>query len=357
MSQEVVPPSDDDVFISTQIQGKLDELDDEAKMKTIAASLRQYVNKTVDTPPEVPKRPKDIVTKAKPKAKLKRKSKKLSVTDQMIKKLSGKPQKLKQMRLKDNIQRGAVISATPSFEEGSQNNYETVFTSKEWNKLKYVLNVGRSYKMVEKENIEPTHNDGLWDAASDTPKFDMNDWNELYGYQYRCKVSTLEADTVPPITFSQVYKSSQRAIDIHEDQSLRECCEIEQQVTAEDLNTSFGDEVICSSDEGSIIELMSRHIGTDESPIVLDTQDLEGNESLLPTPQSQIKYKGSNVKINQDSKYSAKIKARRISEDEIPGSSDDEDDVSYYIEIVRQESCPVWEIPSSSGYDCDDEFE
>lgn len=357
MSQEVISPSDDEIFISTQIQGKLDELDEEAKAKSLAISLRQYANQAVVTAPGVPTKKTKSAPKPKPKAKVKRKSKKLSVTDQMIKKLSGKPQKLKQMRLKDNVQRAEIVSVTPSFEDSSQNNYDAVFNSKEWTKLKYVLNVNRSHSFAGKENAKNFHKEGLWDAAGDTPEFDMNDWNELYGYQDRCKVSRMEADSVPPITFSQVYKSSPKAIEVYEDKDVQDCCEVEE-VTIEDLNISYGDEVVCSSDEGSIIEVMSGHIGSSDLPIVLSSQSSEDAENISPAFKTgEVKYKGSNLKINQDSRHLTTVRARKKSEIEIPGSSDDEDDVSYYIGIVRQECCDFLDSPSSSGYDCDDEFE
>ncbi len=371
MSQETIPPSDDDIFISTQIQGKLDEIEDEAKEKNLLQFLHQFANKEEATP-SIPKSKNEPKEKPKIKPKRKKATKKLSVTDQMIRKLSGKPHKFRQIRLGDNIQRGDLSSRTPSFEKDFDTaNYDTVFTSKEWQNLKFVFNARHEITNTsEKENQNSQQPTGLWGIAGDCPDFDMDDWSLLYGYQDRFKVTRLESEALPPITLSQAYRTSQQSATEQTnkggDTRINNTAVHDKNIDgiqngayeAIDLDTSFGEEVVCSSDEGSIIELLGRDRGTNDFPIVLSSQHSD-TSNVYPTPHSvEVKYKGK-VSINRESQNSVRMKLRQRSEGEeiIDTSEDEEEDQSFFIQILKEKSQKVVQVPSSPGYECDDETE
>lgn len=335
MSQETIPPSDDDIFISTQIQGKLDEIEDEAKEKRIVDFLQQFANKA-KSPPRVQR--KQYHAKGKVKVKPRVKSKKLSITDQMIQKLSGKRQKLRQMLLRHD---GELSSETASPKHQDQTSYDAVFTPKEWDNLRYVFNAGHGLKSYQidddKEDLSPKcEQKGLWDAASGSPEFDVDDWGQLYGYHDHCRVTRLESGLIPPITFSQLDKSSQRSIPADEDEKTIEEFMIKNGGKRTlDLHSSPSSAVSCSSDEGSVIEVIKRHRGTNDSPFVLCSQDSDTSADT-PSPHFvEVRYKGP-AKINAESQHCARMKVRHNSDtEEVINTSDDEEDKSCYIEIVQ----------------------
>jgi len=366
MSQESIPPSDDEIFISTQIQGKLDDIEEETRTKDISVFLQQFANKTPKPSFKANNIDNSVSSKQKPKSKSKPKKKakkKLSVTDQMIRKLSGKPQKLRQMHLKQNIRAGDLRSRTPSFEKGDEDSYASVFTSNEWNKMKYTFNIGTLFQFADKNHLvgqtQTSQTERLWDAASDYPDLSLDCWSGLYGSQGCCNATNIEAECIPPITFSQAYESSQRNIDVYKDEvkknldvdkSTNDFENLEPQFYSE---TSFGDEVVCSSDEGSIIEVKTQHRDTDDSPIALSASDLDSTDVYpTPAPSAEIKYKGS-LRITQES--GNRIRTKVPSQDEIPNTSDEEGEITNFIQIIRHERKRGLQVPSSPGYESDNE--
>ncbi|CCH41625.1 hypothetical protein BN7_1166 [Wickerhamomyces ciferrii] len=384
MDEEEIPPSDDEgIFLSTQIQGKLDDLDQETKKNEVSDFLQKFALKTSESslvssvssssssiptprpPLKVKKNAQPKITKPKPK----KKAKKLSVTDQMIRKLSGKPQKFRQMQIREPTTSGDLLlkaSATSSFNSDDGHCYDSVFTPNEWRHLKYTFK--RKEIPRRSEILHPssdcTSKLKLWEASTESPDFDMNDWNSLYGYHSPQRIGHVETEISPAITFSQAFRSSQDGNYGPPDDTR-----IVQNDKISPVS-SFS-EVGFSSDEGSIIEVepiskprvhhRNSTRGTLDDPIELlsSQSSIISNISKYDTfPQDvclpgEVKYKGQ-VKMNSNSQHI--ISPRQKDQDEIPDSSDDDDDITHIIQIVRRDGDNdnlVWEISCSSD---DDDF-
>lgn len=178
--------SSDDIFISTQIQSRLDDIEMEEELKVKRKTL---LEKFMNVPP-VPLSSSSLSSGAlevsKPESKKKgtkkkpsnrRKKANLSVTEQMILKLSGKPQKYNRMIHTQGLN---------SVDVPLSRDYDNVFDSKEWQTVRFSLHLngqchyGNNDELtndgrVIKEEIgegDMTKDDGniqLWSVASQAP--------------------------------------------------------------------------------------------------------------------------------------------------------------------------------------------
>jgi hypothetical protein len=206
----------DEIFLSTQIQSRLDEIEQMEKERKGSVLLKKkysHENVEVSKPMKSSTSPKRLVQKKKSK----RQRKKPSVTEQMIMKLSGKPQKCRQMRL------GVPEKPVVYFRE-----YSGVFSADDWRRVRYSFKPSSS-AISAPQSVETTPGEtNFWSMANDAPvELQSDDWNELY--ERAC--SSERADCEPAITLSQCLRPL-----LHD--QLHEIVEIEN-----------------SEDDGSIIDI------------------------------------------------------------------------------------------------------
>lgn len=274
-------------FISTQIQGKIDDLETEQERQGKLKKLREDFSnagapavkvsellgepKKSRTKPQPKPKPK---AKPKPKPKPKKKDKReriKSISEHVLKKLSGKPQKLK-------LRKGCRGSeASTEFAE------DNLFTESEWRRMKSRIRV----RKFESQNtssalvLRSGRKESLWDAATVNEEVcgEPKQFSELSGL-YDDQNGD-EIDEYLPVTLSQICKWRDNDVNDNDDDYNE----------YNDRGDGFSDEISCSSAEGSVICVPDKAAESEEMHFFSDSE----NEFI---PNSSVNY-DDNDEIRQ----------------------------------------------------------
>lgn len=209
---DVYDDNQDELFISTQVQSRLDDLEQEIEQKKSLMFLKDFAHiNTESSSKRVRRMVKSLDGVSKKKTKKKTKRKKLSVTAQMINRLSGKP--LKAIRMGLDQDKTVLSQHLVKFE---QDENKMVFTDKEWQQMMKVLGSKistftrwqRKDKRRDPDDNDDDDNDDNdeWWMGNNEPSYILKqDLEELYkGSLVRRTEEEDDKQEDKPITLSQI---------------------------------------------------------------------------------------------------------------------------------------------------------
>ncbi|KAH3673162.1 hypothetical protein WICMUC_003846 [Wickerhamomyces mucosus] len=324
--------NDYDLFISTQIQSRIDTYEEEQlqsfKNKTFLNQFKH--NETEKNSIVKTSTKKSNPTKQKIK-KVKSKKKKLSITENMMQKLSGKPNKFQnrngELNNRDNKLSQKKGGNLNQFEEDN-NKYINIFTKNEWEKLNYVFNTHmdtNEYNDNDNDNDHNDHNDplvdteSLWDSARTAPYLKSINYIPRDILPLKAKREKLDDFNVESLTLSQFLGKPTIYEDYFNDNDLNS---VQDYIK---IDSDFeSEEISCSEDEGSPL-LMNLN---SSNPIKYNEIEFKGEIKLKP-------YSLNNKNI-QIKKLQNKSLVDNFNEEEI--SDSDNDDNNHYIFMINRKN-------------------
>jgi hypothetical protein len=316
------------IFISTQIQSRFEEIDEESrvllreKSKTPSEVFLKFANVESDLEKNslpVIRRSQSVRQDPKlqmPTAEKKRKGnqnkrKKLSVTDMMVRKMSGKPSKFRKVKAKANGKQqldangnddkfNDVYDVDDDDDDNDSDDSKLydVIREDEWRRVDYRFLTFKRSEQHETASFDSAndlqYDDGsLWNLSNHVP-MDTVEMQSLISERRQAKIQQVHAFE-PPITLSQLIRTH----------STHSSPNDEPNTDIIDLSEDL-EEIACSSEEeGSLILLNP----PSQSPILIisDSEDETEKHPIFVPKSTSIEIFGNDLKLGDNCMYNVRL--------------------------------------------------